>query len=657
MDRLFFMDTVNISHLSPRPSIASLAAPAATALVNGPSLSASMDRDGMSFRETVAPDAPHDPLRRVQGAGITVAGEIARLACDTLSVVGRLHEGRVLLVEPFSASVAEALRQLGFAGTIHAIMRRADTTPQRWHANPFDHLSVVDWLDLLGADGSDAVVTDAAGRIDGTYDVVITCDFARLLPSGAIVAAATWAATFVEPFGHLICGEPASCDLLNAETGLQQDVDACKTLPVPIESITAGLMAQGLVLARDVTRVEVDWTWSIACYQLRPGDSSRLAGALTRVTRTRLATDTALQEGIVAAYREVFGGPEWREWARCTRPGCGRRYSHAEYMRLQPPGTCLCDWSEPLVPFYDSSDILAKLAGELGDDARSRCYVKSVQSDAASEGLEWLVAHPFSDSAGVPAPDLTVERQGHTRRVVAAAAPAAANVSEHAPGRSQLTVRVDAFIWGYLDRLDLLTAVLLPDMDASVTDRFRAGVRQLIARAEGTSRPAAEHTLPAPRAEQQIYYQSEIGVIETARNFSLLRTMFSRMCQFAREQGALVVLTRTSRRSSAYALLRGIGFDIVHDYREHPRQTDTVALPTDLRVGDDGGTAVATVREAGDGGQDDPPSDERVVLGGVLADVLALLVVESDRRIQHRIAQRMRQEQQAQKGQQEREAM
>ncbi len=113
---------------------------------------------------------------------------------------------------------------------------------------------------------------------------------------------------------------------------------------------------------------------------------------------------------------------------------------------------------------------------------------------------------------------------------------------------------LDAFIWGYLAQPAELAQSLLPRQGDAEQQRFQHSLAEYLA--------GAGITDPTP----PIYHQAYIGAIEQSRNFGLVRAMFTRVCQFAIDQHAPVMVTATIPSVNAFALLRGIGMEVIYTY-------------------------------------------------------------------------------------------
>lgn len=172
--------------------------------------------------------------------------------------------------------------------------------------------------------------------------------------------------------------------------------------------------------------------------------------------------------------------------------------------------------------------------------------------------------------------------------------------------RTSPQTSVAGFIWGYIDSADALVAMLTEGLGKATHDRLHAEVLSLL----------DEHDPNSTHAE--VYYQSEIGVAEGTRSLSLFRWLCLRAAEFAEDRSRVVTVTRTSRLSSAYPLLLGLGMRVLLAY-------DSVHSEHDMQLnGDREGTG-----------------DPRVVLGGSVQQMAKLFATESDRKLALRIARQM----------------
>ncbi|WIG60548.1 MAG: hypothetical protein OJF49_003296 [Ktedonobacterales bacterium] len=170
---------------------------------------------------------------------------------------------------------------------------------------------------------------------------------------------------------------------------------------------------------------------------------------------------------------------------------------------------------------------------------------------------------------------------------------------------------IAAFGWGYLTDDETIITALQPPRDH--LENLRASVRQWLQSVRGFSSDG-----------EQIYYHSEEAVLKGTRSLSLTRALFHRALQFAWGRGACLVVLYTSPQSGAYALLTGIGMQILHRYDARQYSEESLLSPSETL------------------GESEP--DERVVLGGEIAHLLGILSRESDRQIAVRIAHRLREE-------------
>lgn len=143
------------------------------------------------------------------------------------------------------------------------------------------------------------------------------------------------------------------------------------------------------------------------------------------------------------------------------------------------------------------------------------------------------------------------------------------------------TDEVEAFIWGYLATAREIADILLPRQGAAEQQRLTQLLYDRLALL-GVANP--ESAL--------IYHQAYIGSVRQARSFSLPRVLFARMCQFALDHESQLVVTATIPAVNAYALVRGIGMDVLYRYPSLPRETRATA-----REGAGGG-AISSIEPA-----------------------------------------------------------
>lgn len=464
---------------------------------------------------------------------VRAASSVARATFRAVDLLGGETDRRVLILGSETPSISGDLRQEGFAGERWTLARR-DRTVANTLDGSFEHVIVSDWLDEIdawiecAANGEEYVPDESLSDV-GQFDAVIAYDLARSIAPDHLASALAWLATFISPQGYLITCEPAE--------------------RLSLDDMEESLLRAGLLLAADTLTIDGVWQYTVAVFQRRRGDESRLSGVLRRLTGAQIAGSLPLRQAMSAAYREIFGGEEWREWVRCTRPGCDHHYSRREADALVDE-RCVCGWPHPLVPFYTTDSIHAKLQEELANDSLSRCYVRMGKA---------------SD--------------------------------------------VTAFIWGYITSVDDVAATLASEGDEVTFQHIRDETLALIEEAGGSDQ--------AP----YIYYQSEIGSVESVRSLSLARALFYRVCRFAYDSGVGVLVTRTTRQSSAYPLLAGIGMKTLYDYASPVCSSD--------------GTDIGA-------GRGQSTDDQRIVLGGGVRQLLQMICSESDRRIALRVARHLR---------------
>lgn len=396
---------------------------------------------------------------------------------------------RILVVEPRTRNIAMALRAEHFAGETTALMHMP--LPREFGiAQGYDHCITHDWLPPVNDApwqaaqlGGDSAAT-AQDRL-GLYDALIASDLTRTLSPGQVPDALAWLSTCVEPLGYVVLAEPAHT--------------------VNVIQLERDLLESGLELVTDPEYIAEDWPRALMVFQRRTPTEATRSGVVQRISWAQLAHDRPLQRQLISAYQEVFGGEEWSEWVKCTRPGCGRHYSYTEALALDPPDRCSCGWHEPLALFHPEGDVLARLYQDLTPSETSCAYIRFGDVDARSK-----------------------ER------------------------------RVGGFAWGYLSDPYRLARTLLPvtpdDGAAEARDDLLRRLTSLLHRVHRRDNPAV------------IYYHADSGVVESTRSLSLTRYLFERSLWFALDQRIDVVILRTSVRSPAFRLLTGLGMRPLYWY-------------------------------------------------------------------------------------------
>ncbi|HLZ21749.1 MAG TPA: hypothetical protein VKQ30_06475 [Ktedonobacterales bacterium] len=198
---------------------------------------------------------------------------------------------------------------------------------------------------------------------------------------------------------------------------------------------------------------------------------------------------------------------------------------------------------------------------------------------------------------------------------------------------------VEAFIWGYITTARRIAEILLPRQGEDERQLFIQRLLDRLARL-GVANPES-----AP-----IYHQAYIGSVKQVRSFSLPRALFARMCQFALDQDVRLAVTATIPSVNAYALLRGIGMDVVYTYpplspesrlrdRQAERGFEITEAPPNVPA-----PAISQPSEAATTPHDGHDSDDGdvvmpysrldesgVIVAGSVHDVLSLLMSKSDR--------------------------
>lgn len=461
---------------------------------------------------------------------------------------------RVLVLEPRSDMLCHGLRRAGFTGELWALLRRPIAYPSTAAQlrGGYNSIAYWDWSEpvarLSHAAHSDAIPT-APARL-GVFSAVIVSDASRLVPADQIGLLLSSLASLVQERGYLFVSEP------------YPDVD--------ISLLEHQLLRDGLLLASDPEHTGDDWPRTLATFQKRGGEEAHLIGSLQRVEWPAIESHISVQDDIVSTYSEVFGGDEWHEWVRCTRPGANHHYSQREAALLSPPNRCLCGWPRPLQPFHTHDTVLEKLYHDLARQPTSCCYMKMNPDDG-----------------------------------------------------------VEGFTWGYLAEVDDVAHVLAEGQGGRVCDELRRRIGSLVADVDGDGPHAAESS--SPRAK--VFYHSELGVRNSARSLSLARGLFHRAFQFAYDQGASAVVLRTSITSPAYDISKGLEMRTLYRYTEASTMSvggeqDGPQLPT----ADPLRTRHRKVQRDLSSILEQQP-DTRVVVGGDLKRMLQFLGGESDRRL------------------------
>lgn len=412
------------------------------------------------------------------------------------------ESGRALIVEPRSSQIASALREAGFDGEMLALA--SVPIGERYGvAGGYARVVVADWGGRLSPaprarvlSGAIIPQADAVVATDqpleqtlGVFQSVILMDLTRYLAAEGVASALRWLAGLLVPQGCLALADPA----LIGDPDLLADT----------------LNDAGMTLATDARIIDGDWPRTLTLWRRRSLADASKGGVARRVTWARLASDPRLQDQVVDAYQDVFGGDEWGEWVRCGRPGASHSYSRSAAANLNPPDRCECGWPEPLTPYHPAEDVLARLYRDLTPEANSAAYVRCAPARDAVDG----------------------------------APPASA-------------VDVEGFSWGYLTDAYRLARILRPE------EVFAGATRVTLQR----SLLDYVSSLGSRDNASAIYYHAELGVREGMRSLSLTRTLFERGLRFASERGARAVVLRTSKRSPVYRLLTGLGMRPIYWY-------------------------------------------------------------------------------------------
>ncbi len=515
--------------------------------------------------------------------------------------------GQILLLQPTSPRLAQALRLGGFTGEIWSLTQDSSEVSVRYldmmkvplentgrvaelppltrviHYNWVDHVSGMN--PLLSAYKSASGTTDELE--EQHFDAIIASELVRYLPQSALPTAYTWLQSLLVPHGHLIVGEP--------------------TPPLSLNWIERQLAVHGFQLVRDGQTVLDGWPYIVGLFHLRNLAEVRRVGWLYPLDWNTLSTSAELSASLVESYRQAFGGPDWSEWARCSRPGCGRHYSRQDWDTRAPEYRCDCG-EFPLQAFHSRESILQHMQSDLAMHALSCCYVHSV---SASDRLKEMIL-----SGSMLSGTETAESDPQPNYI------------------DRLPKSIDSFTWGYFSSPERLLESLMIH-SAQADDLASSGSAVHV---EETSQHPPELRVALKRMQQwrirhsdqnsiwsmhlgphedpvynltdglqSIFYVSEFGVTSGLRNMSMTRTLFQRTLQFAEDHGADTVVLRTSRNSNGYRLLLGVGMEEI--------QTLVHTAPGDERTRGASGV---------------PDDDPRVLLVGQVQELLQIFSTLSD---------------------------
>lgn len=466
-----------------------------------------------------------------------VAPIIAQALLKAAGLRGPNTLNRVLVVEPRTRNIGMELRAQRYTGATAALTHMP--LPHEFGiAQGYDSVITEDWLPSTGTGKLRLPMRPPAPAQErlGMFDAVIVSDLTRTLSPNVLTGALTWLTSCISMQGFLVLAEPAHT--------------------INVNQLARDLIESGMELITDPEYIADDWPRTLMIWRRRTQSEAMRSGVVQRISWAQLAHDRPLQRQLISAYQYVFGGDEWCEWVKCARPGCGRHYSRAQSIALDPPNRCVCGWREPLAPYHPAQDVLARLYQDLTPHEMSCAYFRF--GDVDVEGVE----------------------RG-----------------------------VGGFAWGYLTDPYRLARTLLPVLanDHLVEKRndLARSLHRLLQRVHRRDNPPV------------IYYHADSGVVENTRSLSLTRYLFERSLQFALEQGADVVILRTSLRSPAYRLLTGLGMRPMYWYSGEPR-TEPQQVATSAVV------------------------DERVVLWGEVSALLNIFSTHSDFRLAGRIARGLR---------------
>jgi hypothetical protein len=126
--------------------------------------------------------------------------------------------------------------------------------------------------------------------------------------------------------------------------------------------------------------------------------------------------------------------------------------------------------------------------------------------------------------------------------------------------------QIDAFIWGSLITAEQAASRLLLHFGVDEQNKLRCLLTNLLHR-QGIYDPSA-----------LILNIAYVGALAQYRSLSLVRSLFTRVCQFAVDRGVDLVIGATIPTVNPYTLLCGIGMEPVYTYPKPLSQTQTSRL-------------------------------------------------------------------------------
>jgi hypothetical protein len=126
--------------------------------------------------------------------------------------------------------------------------------------------------------------------------------------------------------------------------------------------------------------------------------------------------------------------------------------------------------------------------------------------------------------------------------------------------------RIEAFAWGSVARPKRVVSRLLPHVDEVEQGRLQEALTE------------AQHRIGIEDPAEPILHLAYVGALEHVRSLSLLRSLFARMCQFALDRGAKVIVAETITPIPAYTLLAGLGMETVFAYPHLPLNAQSSRL-------------------------------------------------------------------------------
>src|SRR5260221_4874862 len=239
---------------------------------------AAMEPGGVGYLGQGLATATHTMPLGSRSNPVTGVARAAVRAAALLEAVGMLATGRVLLLEPPSATLGQALRQCGFRGSCWVLARQL-----RGHMRAeglYDHVEILAWPNLVAQDQQSNARLRALG--DPTFDAVIACGALSRVSAAHQDQLMRWLSSLLAPRGFLMLRDPAA-----AVTLMQGQV---------------ALADIGLVVVADEVFEATKRRHQLVTLQHRGRDECRHSGAARRVTLEQISGDAALCRDLVATF-------------------------------------------------------------------------------------------------------------------------------------------------------------------------------------------------------------------------------------------------------------------------------------------------------------------------------------------------------------------